>query len=410
MHNFIRRISSINPEKVISSALLGGITTWLFRIELTQIISAGKSFSERSLPVQILLFSIFTIFFFIVILAIFQLNDEINETSRIKPTALLALLGGLTGGLIFYLIYGTGTLDVSRTDWLFNLGDNAQHYLGWMFYRNDPWVFPIGFSQSLANPGGACMCFTDSIPLLAIPLKLLRNLLPVTFHYFGWWTLFSFVLQGSLAALIVFEITKNRTAAVIAPLFFCTADILLYRVFKYTPLSGQWIVLFALYLYFLNKRENRWNWLWPLVHIMAVLIQGYFFVMTFVVFCGAMLESWLKERKILPAIMQIGTSLASTAVVMWVVGFFGESVDMSDAGLGYFKANLNAFINPLPGWSRFFGPLLLAPATYPNVNYLGLGIILLFIAGVVGLFLRRSESFRKSFATRQDFSSLFLCW
>jgi hypothetical protein len=324
---------------------------------------------------------------------------------RFKPAVVLALIGGLTGAIIFLLIYGTGTLDVSRVAWLFNIGDNAQHYLGWVFYRNDPWTFPIGFSRSLGYPGGWCMCFTDSIPLLAIPLKILRGILPETFQYFGWWTLFSFILQGALSSLILFEVTKNRTAAVIAPLFFCTADILLFRVFRYTPLSGQWIVLLALYLYFINKRESRWNWLWPLVHIIAVLIQGYFFVMTFVVFCGSMLERYLKDRKILPVAGNLSFSLASTAFVMWVVGFFSESVDMSDAGLGYFKANLNAFINPLQGWSRFFSPLPLAPGTYQNVNYLGMGIILLGIAGIIGLFLHRKQPFPDTF---RNLAGLFL--
>jgi hypothetical protein len=127
---------------------------------------------------------------------------------------------------------------------------------------------------------------------------------------------------------------------------------------------------------------------------MAVLIQGYFFVMTFVVFCGTLLERWLKDRKILPVIKYLAISLTSTALLMWVVGFFSDAVDMSDAGLGYFKANLNAFFNPLMGWSRFFQPLPLAEGTYiMNVNYLGIGIILLTIVGLAGLVYRNRKSF-----------------
>jgi hypothetical protein len=114
------------------------------------------------------------------------------------------------------------------------------------------------------------------------------------------------------------------------------------------------IVLFAIYLYFLNKKDEQNNHLWPLVHGMAVLIQGYFFVMTFVIFCGTLLERYLKDRKILPILKEFAISLGSTAILMWLVGFFTASVDMSDEGLGYFKANLNAFFNPLSGWSRFF--------------------------------------------------------
>jgi len=104
-------------------------------------------------------------------------------------------------------------------------------------------------------------------------------------------------------------------------------------------------------------------------------------------------------------IRQILVSLASTALIMWVVGFFGDSVDMSDAGLGYFKANLNAFINPLAGWSRFFAPLPLAADTYPNVNYLGFGIIFLLIVGVNNFFLRRAKPITEIFSNQ---AGLFL--
>ena len=135
--------------------------------------------------------------------------------------------------------------------------------------------------------------------------------------------------------------------------------------------------------------------MWPLVHIMAVLIQGYFFVMTFVVFCGTLLERYLADKKIIPIIKSMVISLASTALCMWIVGFFTASVEMADAGLGYFKANLNAFFNPLPGWSRFFQPLPLAEGTYAmNVNYLGFGIILLAILGLAGLVYRNRKAFK----------------
>jgi len=390
------KVSAAVIVRIVVSLLAGFLLAWLLKDIWVPLLTAGHTYVERSLYVRTLLLVIATGFFSLLIWGILWLNESITEaeTSLIKPRHLLAVLGGLFGALIFYLVYGTGTLDTGRVDWLFNLGDNAQHYLGWVFYRNDPWTFPIGFSCSLGSPGGTCMCFTDSIPLLAIPFKIFGFLLPSTFQYFGLWTLLNFILQGALAALILYEVSRSRLAAFAAPFFFCLADILLFRVFRYTPLSGQWIVLLALYLYFLNKRNGRWNRYWPLVHGMAVLIQGYFFVMTFVVFCGTLLERWLKDRKILPVIKGLAISLTSTALLMWVVGFFSDAVDMSDAGLGYFKANLNAFFNPLTGWSRFFQPLPLAEGTYTmNVNYLGIGIILLTVIGLAGLVYRNRKSF-----------------
>ena len=390
----IPRVSTGNLIKIAFSLILGGLLAWLLRDLWAPLFTAGHDFSERSFYVRALLMAVSTVFFGLIVWGLVTWNYTVNEETLLKPRHFLALLGGLTGALAFYLIYGTGTLDTGRVDWLFNLGDNAQHYLGWVFYRNDPWTFPIGYSCSLGYPTGTCMCFTDSIPLLAIPFKVISIFLPETFQYFGLWTLFNFIMQGALSALILYEVSRSRLAALTAPFFFCLADILLFRVFRYTPLSGQWIILLALYLYFLNRRVSRVNRYWPVVHGMAVLIQGYFFVMTFVVFCGALLERWLKDRRILPVLRDLGISLVSTGLLMWVLGFFSDAVDMSDAGLGYFKANLNAFINPLAGWSRFFPPLPLAPGTYAmNVNYLGIGIILLSIAGLAGLILRLRRSF-----------------
>jgi hypothetical protein len=396
MMNKVRQSIRIIPVAI--SLALGFLLAWLLKDDLTPLITGGISFTVRSLPVQILLLAIYTVTFGIVVLGIAIGNDAVTDKTVIKPAAFLAIIGGLIGASIFFRIYGPGTLDPGRVDWLFNLGDNAQHYLGWVFYRNDPWTWPVGFSCSLGYPTGTCMCFTDSIPLLAIPFKIISPLLPATFQYFGLWTLLCFILQGAFAALILYEVTGSRLTAVIAPLFFCTADILLFRVFRYTPLTGQWIVLFALYLYFLNKRISRWNGLWPLVHIVAVLIQGYFFVMTFVVFCGTLLERYLADRKLMPIIKSMAISLISSVLCMWIVGFFTASVDMSDVGLGYFKANLNAFYNPLNGWSRFFPALPLAEGTYAmNVNYLGFGIILLAVIGLAGLVYRNRKAFTCAF-------------
>lgn len=394
-----KRLINLHPDslaRITVSLIIGSLLAWLLRDLWTPLLTAGHTFEERSIYVRAFLVLITTGMFFLISWGAQKLLDSIqaSDNSPVKTHDVLAIIGGLTGAIFFYLIYGTGTLDTGRVDWLFNLGDNAQHYLGWVFYRNDPWTFPIGFSCSLGYPTGTCMCFTDSIPLLAIPFKVISYFLPATFQYFGLWTLLNFILQGALASLILFEVSRSRLSAFSAPFFFCLADIFLFRVFRYTPLSGQWIVLLALYLYFLNKRDSRWNKYWPLVHGMAVLIQGYFFVMTFVVFCGTLLEGWLKDRRFMPVIRQLAVSLASTALLMWVVGFFSDAVDMSDAGLGYFKANLNAFVNPLAGWSRFFDPLPLAEGTYAmNVNYLGIGIILLTVIGLAGLVYRNRRAF-----------------
>jgi len=66
---------------------------------------------------------------------------------------LVVVTGALLGFLVFYIMYGFGCLDPSRTDWLMNGGDLQQHFIGWEFYRLSDWSFPIGLAQSLDKFG-----------------------------------------------------------------------------------------------------------------------------------------------------------------------------------------------------------------------------------------------------------------
>ena len=59
-------------------------------------------------------------------------------TPKPLPIWALALLLGLAA---FFLIIGPKALDPRNIAWL-QVGDPAQHYLGWAFYRQSPWGWP----------------------------------------------------------------------------------------------------------------------------------------------------------------------------------------------------------------------------------------------------------------------------
>ena len=104
---------------------------------------------------------------------------------------------------IFQYIYGFASLQPSNIKWLMEARhDWGTHYLGWAFYKNEPWHFPLGKITGYNYPVGANVGFTDSIPLLAIFFKLFRPFLSEDFQYFGLWLFICHLLAGYFTILL----------------------------------------------------------------------------------------------------------------------------------------------------------------------------------------------------------------
>lgn len=116
------------------------------------------------------------------------------DKQKDKMTYAIAVIIGV---ITFIFLYGLRVLNPCYTDLLLGKGDLSQHYLGWEFYRRSQWFFPFGLTDQLAYPETTSIIFTDSIPLLAVPFKLLKGILPDSFQYFGWWGIICFGLQVS---------------------------------------------------------------------------------------------------------------------------------------------------------------------------------------------------------------------
>lgn len=143
-----------------------------------------------------------------------------------KLTALhVFIFGNLIGITVFLLIYGVSVLSFTNVDWLLastkleGLSDLSQHYLGWVAFRNSPWHFPFGLFDGLYSDS-LSITYTDSIPLFAIPFKLLSPLLPEQFQYFGLYGILSYALTGGFAALLLWFGTSSTIYSIIGS-FFC---------------------------------------------------------------------------------------------------------------------------------------------------------------------------------------------
>src|SRR3982751_4213177 len=82
------------------------------------------------------------------------------------------LLAVFVGGAAFLAIVGPQVLDVTNIGWLTQAGDSFTHYLGWEFFRRSPWTWPPGLNPDYGLQFSSSIIFSDSVPLLALALKL----------------------------------------------------------------------------------------------------------------------------------------------------------------------------------------------------------------------------------------------
>ena len=295
---------------------------------------------------------------------------------------LIVFSGGyVLGAIIFILIYGFRVLDCSYDAWLMQGGDLYQHYLGWLFFRESPWTFPLGLVEGLIYPEKVSVVYMDSIPIFALIFKALSPLLPQHFQYFGIWGIMCFALQGGIAAIIIRKFADSNIISILISMFFIISPIMIQRMFGHTSLAAHWIILVAIaffvYKQYFSKTLLRNVLCWSLLMILAVCVHIYFLPMVFLLMIGYLVEYYWMSKKVLNTITVFSSSIFFTLLVMWSLGYFYGNASLAEGGLGYYSANANAFLNS-QNWSQFLLPLSLATeGQYEGFAYLGLGIIML---------------------------------
>ena len=127
----------------------------------------------------------------------------------------------------FYLL-GYDNFNFSNQSWLIN-GDLAQYQLGWKFYRDDIWRFPLGLNPNYGITNSSSIIYSDSIPLFAVFFKIFRSFLSEEFQYFSFWIFICIYLQALFSFKIIYYFTKNTPYSLVSSLFFIFSTILIYR-------------------------------------------------------------------------------------------------------------------------------------------------------------------------------------
>jgi hypothetical protein len=335
-----------------------------------------------------------------------------------KKSLYIPFLLGIT---FFYLVVGLGPLDPQNLSWIFGRFDPPKDYLGWAFYRNTPWQFPLGSNPNYGMDIGSSIVYSDSVPIMAIFFKLLSPLLGNPFQYFGIWLLICFILQAYFSWKIISLFSNQTLVILFGSGLLAFAPPMLWRL--NTPsgmqagLTGHFLILAAIYLS-LRPDQNKRVLYWASLLCIAVLTHFYIFAMVGALWLASLLDAFISQKKISfkQALKEFIVTSVAVLGIAWQAGYFMiRGSAGSEWGYGFFKLNLLGPINP-DGWSLLL-PTIPIPSTWgEGFNYLGLGAILAILSGcslwlMMRLWNKQSELTRlmEISSSIKKYRFLFLC-
>jgi len=288
-------------------------------------------------------------------------------------------------GLSWFVALGGGpTLNPVNTGWLL-AGDWRQHWLGWLFFRREPWTFPLGTIASLPYPAGTTIGFTDSNPLVSLLLRPFSGFLPSEFQFIGPWLACCFLMQGYAGAALTSTVSPNRLQQFLGGSLFAMSPVLALRV-GHDTLCAQWLLIGLLYLGLKacddERQARREAWLAAGVPALAGAIHPYLAAATLALACAAFGRSW-RAKLISPAraVVLVAIATGGLVAVFGLLGYGGDA-GTGSAGFGVYSADLVALIDPRDS-SRVLPSFGIASNRWEGFGYLGLGGLMAVALAVV---------------------------
>jgi len=319
---------------------------------------------------------------------------------NIKTTCLISLL---LGALVFVLIYGYLVLNPFNLVWIKNWGsDPEQHLIGWLFFKDEPFKFPLGMFNGLSYPNNVSILYTDSIPIVAIFVKILIKLFKIQtdIQYFGLYSMLCFMLQSMFGMLIAKRFIKSNPVAILVGVFFLIQPVFLIKMLFHTALCSHYLILASilcvLYYKELSNKKYLKYFLWGIISFLSASIHLYF-----IPFCGIILMTFcildfiekyqLNKNFKMSIIEPIILSFVYCAVgllTIFLIGGFSSGVNFSNiingenATMIYPSADILAFFDPHFFFSKILPFEISTGFLDDNVGYVGCGTIFLLICSL----------------------------
>jgi hypothetical protein len=309
-------------------------------------------------------------------------------------------------GLLYGIFLIAGVLFQPNPLQLFTvppLGDVAQSVVGLNFFLNDSWRFPLFAIPRAGFPEGTSAIFTDSIPILALAIKLANK---VSLNLQGdsilWYVPILWSLN-CLAMVVVFRSLDLRkiSSMVVAIILVMSSPIILERS-THIALQSHYLFLFSfsLFIYIAKdisashvSRGKKRCFYQILLTCLAAWIHFYLFVILFFLTMATFI---LLTRK---RIISIQTYVIYCLIffiicasLLYISGYFirdGIALSITATYQGGFNsnsANLATFITGSTGWT--LGELLnltrnVTGGQYEGYSYLGWPLIIALLASLL---------------------------
>jgi hypothetical protein len=322
------------------------------------------------------------------------LNLKIRKKTKLTNSG-IGILVGIFGFLItinprIVLPWNIGWISQTANS------DLLANYYGWNFFRKSQWGFPIGKISDYGVGITTTIIHTDSIPLLAIPLKVISGILPPNFQYFGFWILASFLLQGYFGSKLVQTFSQSVLLNVLGSTLFIFTPVFLIRTNVHIALTSHFLILAALYLYL--KSENPDHAKWACLLLITSLIHPYFLTMVFPIWIAALIRNKTQENYSKLKYLLVGT--CGLIVACWVMGYFLvlNSIPDREHGWGIYPVNLLSPLSP-SGWSLLLNKILPFSGNFEGFSYLGLGLLM---AIPISMVIRKSNTVERNIKAGVD--------
>jgi len=307
------------------------------------------------------------------------MDKNLNRISKYAP--LIALL---IGALSFILVAGFDIVNPKNIVWLTIGDDPAQHYLGWEFFRNSAWTWPVGLNPNYGLGFSSSIVFSDSIPLVAILLKPISAFLGEPFQYLGLWALLGFMLQALFAYLIIQLFCKNKLICFLGAALVVFSPVIIWRINEHA-VNSHFLLLAALYLAFRPGNQRRLIW-WAVLLSVTLLVHFYLFVMVLALWLSDLLDRCLiqKELSYKKVIYELLIVSLFLFVFFWQAGYLAISTGSAVAEelYGYWTLDPLALFGSR-SWSYLLPDIVSANHSIDNFIFFGLGVIAIIILVLV---------------------------
>jgi Family of unknown function (DUF6311) len=291
----------------------------------------------------------------------------IARTYAVAPVAL--------GVVAFFLVVGLRALNPTNIAWLGN-GDLATHYLGWVFFSQSEWFFPLGLNPDYGLEFSNAILFSDSNPLFAFLFKPFASLLPQPFQYFGIWLLACFVLQAWFAWKLIGLVSTSVAVRILGAGLFVFAPPMIFRMGGHPNLAGHFLIVAALYFTF-HPKLNRRTLIWSLLISVAALVHAYLMVMVASIWFASLADQLISKRiSNRNAAIEFVIVFVAVALVCWQAGYFVVGSGASGGSFGYYRMNLLSILDA-SHVSYTLKDIPEAAGDYEGFNFLGLGVLFL---------------------------------